>query len=1101
MWVVNQRNIIDDYLRDGGNLVSFNVLLDKFLATMAVQKPTSASVVRQPSTVLVSQTLSTTTSSSSSSSLPKCIYSFNHKYVDCFYLNESRRPAKWTPKPQVQAEIEKTLASKPWIKSRVEKQIGKLPQSSNTTTTSSSSTSSSSQSQSDQQRSFVTVFHNSLPYELSNSVLVDSGAQVHICNDRSRFTTYKELLGGKVNDQYDIIGQGTIQVKAKGVILNFTDVWHAPDYTTSVLSVDVLAAKKLFFTSEDGALYCRLPDQTRDVVCYTEKRLGQYVLEYQPPPPPPTLSDSVLVHATRAPLDVDHEIWHKRLMHPGSEVMEHLPVKVKGIKTIDCSTCSVSKAHEIVSRKPRDRATTPFSRIHFDLIELPSATTLQYRWEAHFHDDATRIHHVYAIRHKSDVPFVIKSYIARVQRQFKCEVQILHLDGETTLKAIDFVNFTMENGLLLEISAPHTQAQNGDAERAGGVLTLRARAARIGANLPEYLWPEIYDAAAHILNRTPTKTLQWLAPIQELQRLLSPQSTVPDLDLSHLYAYGSRAYPLIKNQPKLSKLQPRSHIGYLVGYQSSNIFRIWVPTTQGVISTRDVTFDESIFPQESEPQPPISLPQIESMNLSEDETSIEPSNQFLNDILSQHDEDTIQTKPDETFFDAIDTSSTTTSLTKPSRSSRSEVSTANILSEGTRRTRKPTQKVLDNTSLQLSTSLPLWALHLTVTEPASKALAVAIHTAIDTSKTLQTRASDAINTATVPNITRIACPQPPSQWNELKSHPHSEYYLAAAKKELDVLVQKETYEVVPRPATGVVLPLKWVFKPKFDSEDKLKSFKARIVVRGDLQDVTFLDTYAATLAIRYFRFFLALSAYHRYDVRQYDAVGAFLNSILPSDQAIYVAIAPGASELLNGVPSTYAYCWRLRRALYGLRTAPLLWHKTFRDALLKLNLIEVAPCFFRHPTAEVFLIFYVDDIAIANHPNSFSQANDIINQLKAQFEIRNEGELQHFLGIAITRFGDGSFSMSQSAYIRQWRTDFTSPQHLQFQLRSHRYMLRTPQSRPIRKNMATSNVLDRFCMLRSQLDQIWLVQHHIWLSLWTTHPWNTSLQRTMPLHT
>jgi len=68
--------------------------------------------------------------------------------------------------------------------------------------------------------------------------------------------------------------------------------------------------------------------------------------------------------------------------------------------------------------------------------------------------------------------------------------------------------------------------------------------------------------------------------------------------------------------------------------------------------------------------------------------------------------------------------------------------------------------------------------------------------------------------------------------------------------------------------------------------------------------VTFIDTYATTLVIRYFRFFLALSAYHRYNVRQYDAVGAFLNSTLLSNQTIYVVIPPGASELLNAVLST-----------------------------------------------------------------------------------------------------------------------------------------------------------------------------------------------------
>jgi hypothetical protein len=39
-------------------------------------------------------------------------------------------------------------------------------------------------------------------------------------------------------------------------------------------------------------------------------------------------------------------------------------------------------------------------------------------------------------------------------------------------------------------------------------------------------------------------------------------------------------------------LDPKAWIGYLVGYRSSNIYRIWIPSLAKVISTRDVTFDE-----------------------------------------------------------------------------------------------------------------------------------------------------------------------------------------------------------------------------------------------------------------------------------------------------------------------------------------------------------------------------------------------------------------------------------------------------------------------------------------------------------------------------
>ena len=36
----------------------------------------------------------------------------------------------------------------------------------------------------------------------------------------------------------------------------------------------------------------------------------------------------------------------------------------------------------------------------------------------------------------------------------------------------------------------------------------------------------------------------------------------------------------------------RALVGYLVGYEGTNIFRIWIPQKRKVIRTRDVTFNE-----------------------------------------------------------------------------------------------------------------------------------------------------------------------------------------------------------------------------------------------------------------------------------------------------------------------------------------------------------------------------------------------------------------------------------------------------------------------------------------------------------------------------
>ena len=56
---------------------------------------------------------------------------------------------------------------------------------------------------------------------------------------------------------------------------------------------------------------------------------------------------------------------------------------------------------------------------------------------------------------------------------------------------------------------------------------------------------------------------------------------IDQLDIINLYTYSCRAYPirkevLARQDKAANKTQARIHIGYLIGYQGSNIYRIWV---------------------------------------------------------------------------------------------------------------------------------------------------------------------------------------------------------------------------------------------------------------------------------------------------------------------------------------------------------------------------------------------------------------------------------------------------------------------------------------------------------------------------------------------
>ena len=72
-------------------------------------------------------------------------------------------------------------------------------------------------------------------------------------------------------------------------------------------------------------------------------------------------------------------------------------------------------------------------------------------------------------------------------------------------------------------------------------------------------------------------------------------------NIGHLRVYGCRAYPLKYNIPCLNKLAPRAHVGYLVGYDSTNIFQVYIPSEKKVVRIRDVKFNEQLLYNNSQP--------------------------------------------------------------------------------------------------------------------------------------------------------------------------------------------------------------------------------------------------------------------------------------------------------------------------------------------------------------------------------------------------------------------------------------------------------------------------------------------------------------------
>jgi hypothetical protein len=120
--------------------------------------------------------------------------------------------------------------------------------------------------------------------------------------------------------------------------------------------------------------------------------------------------------------------------------------------------------------------------------------------------------------------------------------------------------------------------------------------------IPHKLWREAINAAVYLHNRTPRAKNRWATPYTLFHGYLGEKDGIKGShtpETAHLKAYGCVAYAATttykRGLSKLRKLDPRADVGYLVGYDSTNIYRVWIPHQRRVISIRDVIFDESKF--------------------------------------------------------------------------------------------------------------------------------------------------------------------------------------------------------------------------------------------------------------------------------------------------------------------------------------------------------------------------------------------------------------------------------------------------------------------------------------------------------------------------
>jgi Reverse transcriptase (RNA-dependent DNA polymerase) len=730
-----------------------------------------------------------------------------------------------------------------------------------------------------------------------------------------------------------------------------------------------------------------------------------------------------------------------------------------------CEVCKLSHAPRQISRRPIGQTFGRYGRIHFDLVHFSPGYN-SHQWMTHFYIEGIRFHWLYTHAFKSECREAVRKFIALVKNWWNLPIRAFHYDNETAAGA-EVEAFLANCGIVISHSIPGHPEQNGPAERSGGVIVEMARRLRIEGGLPKQLWPEFVSAAAWILNRTPTYLEdRWIVPWEEARKEFAGDR-MKRSSLANLRLYGSLSYCRIRSIPRKEKTHPRAEIGFLVGYVASNVWKIWFPARQKVEFVRDAFFDESRkWKPDMQYWQDIKLPQPEpevltyqeytrviQEDLSISDSMLPPQDGQNRNVVesqqeSQQEGEAVQevqvVKENEIFTHDLHHHQP---LPTPERESETHQDTPfTEESHNTQHTEEPStppsegiqeeepedsspaaaQGVVEEVQNQQDQQEQTPALQDQPEEPVlqeeEKGLSdseqqlqqellgprrsgrrrkaredheyVAHATTEDPPELLKAFAA-ALYTEKPIRRHRDDLPPPPENWKEMLRHPYAEGFMEACGKEIRTLTDKSTFTIVdkPRDISKQVLPLRWVFAYKFDQDGYLVKLKARICVRGDLETISPEEKRAATLAARTARMIFALVAAFNLDLRQRDAVSAFLNSKLPKE--IYTWMPDGFALLRK--------CWRLNRALYGLRISPKLWQQEATRVLEKLGLQRVPedPCVFVKRGIIVF--FYVDDILIASHPSVGEEARQLERDLQAHWELTDHGEAEWFLNIRILR--------------------------------------------------------------------------------------------------
>ena len=822
-------------------------------------------------------------------------------------------------------------------------------------------------------------------------------------DQRSWFSTFNPIPEGSWNvavaDNCKLPVRGTSDIRIirqidgvdkEGIL---EGVLYVPELKRNLFSIGLANEKGLSFTTKSGRCEFHHAQGTGPKVLEGVCHGKLYILSFQVVP---SVTEACLVESTSfSAVKQDALIWHKRMAHVNPQTMKKMfegasvsnpPLtSFENFPTV-CEGCALGKQHKATYRSDpnKQRSLVPGEFLHADLSGRASIPSLgNSLYYVLIKDDASSFRFVHFVQFKNEAIKFFRKILRVVQRDTGVSVCKFRSDGGKEFCNKFFDELLDTEGIRRDMSTPYTPQQNGYIERDNRTVCEAARSMMVAMNLPEPLWAEAVNNAVHVLNRTINTQTGTKTPFELWY------GKKPSID--HYRVFGSIAYILTDKKHK-TKFQARGRQVRFVGYSStSKGWRFWDPTSQKIVESSDVIFDEQSDKFYADETRQIS--QFVTFELSTPVTNLpgltipplpDP------DVLSDSD---LPENPSSSHDTTSQTSvSVGVSLPQPD--------VPNRMSQPVAPRQPPTTS--DNQDdhgdplhPRFTTLCDLY-LNTEVLHPIYKL----------SPEQVEERQSHAMLITTGEEC------HEPQTYKEAVASDHAADWQQAMKREYDSLIDNRTWDLVTLPSDRKKVQCKWVFKVKYKSSGEIDRFKARVVAKAYSQKpgIDYQETYSPVVKHSSIRVIFAIAAAKKMHLMQFDIGTAFLNGDLNED--IYMSqpegfVTPGCKKLV---------C-KLKKSLYGLKQSARQWNIKFDTFLKTYNLIpsEADPCVYHDNGMNLLLGIFIDDGIAAS--GDTKRLTAVISYLETIFKVV-KGAMDYYVGFQVHIEPDThAITLHQTRYI------------------------------------------------------------------------------------